>query len=175
MINFFQKITYRPLPWLVTFIILLFILPFILSESWTSIATEIIIMSLAACALNFMLGYAGMVSFGPAGLYAVGAYTTALFMTKTSAPFLLTVIAGPVLAGAVGLVVGWFCVRRSAVYFALLTLAFAQIIWTIIFEWYDFTGGDNGIVGLPTPDILFPIKNSYYFSLVIVVVCIFIL
>lgn len=173
--HFFQKLFSRPLWWIAACVILLSMLPFMLSESWTSIATEIIIMSLAACALNLMLGYAGMVSFGPAGLYAVGAYGTALVMTKTSAPFIVSLIAGPVLAGAVGCIVGWFCVRRSAVYFALLTLAFAQIIWTIIFEWYGFTGGDNGIVGLPTPDILFPIRNSYYFSLLIVLVALFVL
>jgi len=175
MTHFFKTLISRPPVWIAACIIILCILPFTLSDSWTSIATEIIIMSLAACALNLMLGYAGMVSFGPAGLYAVGAYGTALVMTKTSAPFIVSLIAGPIMAGAVGCIVGWFCVRRSAVYFALLTLAFAQIIWTIIFEWYGFTGGDNGIVGLPTPDILFPIRNSYYFSLLIVLVALFVL
>jgi branched-chain amino acid transport system permease protein len=151
--------------------IFLLALPFIIPLSWVSMATEMLIMSLAGCALNLMLGYTGMVSFGPAGLYAVGAYTTAILLTRYNTSFVWAILAAPILAGIAGLIVGWFCVRRSAVYFALLTLAFAQIIWTIIFQWYDFTNGDNGIVNIPVPDF-FSLTNSYYFSLVIVVVCI---
>lgn len=134
-----------------------------------------LIMALAGCALNLMLGYGGMVSFGPAGLYAVGAYTTAILLSRYGAPFAVAVLMAPIVAAIVGGVVGWFCVRRSAVYFALLTLAFAQIIWTIIFEWYDFTNGDNGIVSIPIPDALLSITHSYYFSLAVVLVCIFLL
>jgi branched-chain amino acid transport system permease protein len=140
-----------------------------------SLINEMLIMALAGCALNLMLGYGGMVSFGPAGLYAVGAYATAILLTKYGAPFFVAVLAAPVIAALVGAIVGWFCVRRSAVYFALLTLAFAQIIWTIIFEWYDFTNGDNGIVSIPIPEILYVGSNIYYFSLAIVAVCIFVL
>lgn len=154
---------------------LLVALPFLISEGWLSIVIEIMIMMLAACSLNVILGYGGMVSFGPAGLYAVGAYTTALLLTKTGIPFAIAMIAGPIAAGAAGVIVGWFCVRRTTVYFALLTLAFSQIIWTIIFEWYGFTGGDNGIVGVPVPDFLMSISHYYYFSLVIIIVLLIIL
>lgn len=150
-------------------------LPFFISEGWLSIVIEIMILMLAACALNVILGYGGMVCFGPAGLYAVGGYTTALLLTKTGIPFVIAMIAGPIAAGAAGLIVGWFCVRRTTVYFALLTLAFSQIIWTIIFEWYGFTGGDNGIVGVPVPHFLMSISHYYYFSLVIITVLLIIL
>ncbi len=160
------------LPPLICFLL---VLPLILPQSWVSLANEMLIMALAGCALNLMLGYTGMVSFGPAGLYAVGAYTTAILLTRYHSPFALAVIAAPLLAGIVGAVVGWFCVRRSAVYFALLTLAFAQIIWTIIFEWYDFTGGDNGIVSIPIPEFFFTISHCYYFTLIIVGVCLLLL
>jgi len=146
--------------------VLLVALPFLISEGWLSIVMEILIMMLAACALNVILGYGGMVCFGPAGLYAVGGYTTALLLTKTRIPFAMAMIAGPIVAGVAGGIVGWFCVRRTSVYFALLTLAFSQIIWTIIFEWYGFTGGDNGIVGVPLPSFLMPISHYYYFTLV---------
>jgi len=145
------------------------LLPIFIGEGWLSLFTEMMILALAACALNLMLGYAGMVSFGPAGLYAVGAYATAIFLKKAGLPFVLAMAAGPVAAGIVGAVVGWLCVRRTAVYFALLTLAFAQIIWTIVFEWYGFTGGDNGIVGIPVPAFLMSITHYYYFTLVLVV------
>jgi len=153
----------------------LLVVPFIFPQSWVSLINEMLIMALAGCALNLMLGYGGMVSFGPAGLYAVGAYTTAILLTKFGAPFFIAVLAAPVVAAIVGAVVGWFCVRRSAVYFALLTLAFAQIIWTVIFEWYDFTNGDNGIVSIPIPEALYSIMNVYYFSLLIVTACVFVI
>jgi branched-chain amino acid transport system permease protein len=161
--------------WSVILIIFLLALPFFLRPSWVSLVNEMLIMALAGSALNLMLGYGGMVSFGPAGLYAVGAYTTAILLTRYHLPFPLAVLAAPLAAAAVGLIVGWFCVRRSAVYFALLTLAFAQIIWTIIFEWYDVTRGDNGIVSIPIPDVLFSITPSYYFILAVVTVCLFLL
>ena len=70
------------------------------------------------------------------------------------------------------MLIGWFCVRLTHVYFALLTLAFAQIIHTIIFEWYDFTKGDNGIVDIRLPEILRSIPHYYYFSLIVVSLCI---
>jgi branched-chain amino acid transport system permease protein len=159
--------------WLILVALIILIIPFALSQSLVSLITEMLIIALAGCALNLMLGYGGMVSFGPAGLYAVGAYTTAILLTRYGAPFFVAVLAAPVVAAIVGAIVGWFCVRRSAVYFALLTLAFAQIIWTIIFEWYDFTNGDNGIVSIPIPEFLYSITNIYYFCLVIVAVCIF--
>jgi branched-chain amino acid transport system permease protein len=161
--------------WLAAGFALLVALPFLISEGWLSIVIEIMILMLAACALNVILGYGGMVSFGPAGLYAVGAYTTALLLTKTGIPFAIAMIAGPIAAGVAGAIVGWFCVRRTTVYFALLTLAFSQIIWTVIFEWYGFTGGDNGIVGVPVPDLLMSISHYYYFSLVTIAVLLIIL
>lgn len=156
-----------------TFIILavlalFFVLPLLLPVGWLSLVNEMLILALAASGLNLMLGYAGMVSFGPAGLYAVGAYATALILIDTKLPFGLAFIAGPIIAALAAVPIGWFCVRLTHVYFALLTLAFAQIIHTIIFEWYDFTRGDNGIVDIPLPEMLRSIPHYYYFSLIII-------
>ena len=161
--------------WMILVLLALMLVPFVFSQSVVSLINEMLIMALAGCALNLMLGYGGMVSFGPAGLYAVGAYSTAILLTRYGAPFFIAVLAAPVIAAIIGTIVGWFCVRRSAVYFALLTLAFAQIIWTVIFEWYDFTNGDNGIVSIPIPEVLYSIRNIYYFSLAFVAICIFVL
>jgi branched-chain amino acid transport system permease protein len=152
-------------------LILFLLLPVFLSGGWISLINEMLILSLAGCGLNLMLGYAGMVSFGPAGFYAVGAYTTALILINTQLPYGLAFAAGPVIAALSAIIIGWFCVRLTQVYFALLTLAFAQIIHTIIFEWYSFTKGDNGIVDIPIPSLLKPITHYYYFSLLIVVLC----
>ncbi|MGO9022268.1 MAG: branched-chain amino acid ABC transporter permease [Syntrophobacteraceae bacterium] len=148
-------------------------LPALIGKSWLNITIEILIMALAACSLNLMLGYTGLVSFGPAGLYAVGAYTTAILLTRFKMNIVPAMIAAPIMAAIVGWAVGWVCVRRTKVYFALLTLAFSQIIWTIIFEWYAVTGGDNGIISIPTPEFFFSIVNSYYFCLAVVGCCIF--
>ena len=131
-----------------------------------------LILALAACGLNLMMGYAGMVSFGPAGFYALGAYTTALILVNTEISFILAFTAGPLFAALAAVIIGWFCVRLTQVYFALLTLAFSQIIHTIILGWYSFTRGDNGIVDIPIPEVLKPIPHYYYFSLLIVVLCI---
>ncbi|MGB6064149.1 MAG: branched-chain amino acid ABC transporter permease [Desulfomonilaceae bacterium] len=155
------------------FLALLIALPALIGRSWLNITTEILIMALAACSLNLMLGYTGMVSFGPAGLYAVGAYTTAILLTKLKMNIVPAMIAAPITAAVIGYAVGWISVRRTKVYFALLTLAFSQIIWTIIFEWYSVTGGDNGIVSIPTPEFFFSIVNSYYLCLALVGCCIF--
>ncbi len=157
--------------WLVIAVGLMAAMPSFVGMSWVSILCEILILTVAASALNLIIGYTGMISFGPAGLYAVGAYTTALLIVKAGAPFGLAMIAGPVAAIVVSLVMGWFCVRRTAVYFALLTLAFSQLIHIIIFKWYGFTGGDDGIVEIPVPGFLFSIESYYYFALACTVVC----
>ncbi len=151
------------------------LLPIVLQEGYLSLVNEMLILAVAACGLNLMMGYAGMVSFGPAGLYAVGAYTTGLILVYTKIPFWLALAAGPIMAGVVSVVVGWFCVRLTHVYFSLLTLAFSQIIHTILFEWYDFTKGDDGIVDIPVPSFLSSITHYYYFSLVAICVCLFVL
>ena len=151
------------------------LLPAFIGDGYVSLVNEILILALAASALNLMLGFAGMVSFGPAGLYAVGAYTTALLLVRTEVPFGVALLAGPAVAGVVSILVGWFCVRLTQVYFSLLTLAFSQIIHTIIFEWYGFTKGDDGIVEIPIPKLLSSITSYYYFSLVAVALCLFVL
>jgi branched-chain amino acid transport system permease protein len=88
------------------------------------------------------------VSFGHACYLGVGAYGVALAIDYAALPFPAALALGAAAGGAVALVFGWLCVRVSGVYFAMLTLALAQIVWSIAFQWYDVTGGDNGIVGL---------------------------
>jgi branched-chain amino acid transport system permease protein len=129
------------------------------------------IMGLFASSLNLLLAYTGMVCFGGAAFFGVGAYTGALLVLKTSVPFPLAFMAAPVVAAFCGLIIGWFCVRLSDIFFAMLTLAFGELIFAIIFKWYSFTGGDNGLVNIPLPSLLEPIQTYYYFVLVIVIVC----
>jgi branched-chain amino acid transport system permease protein len=130
-----------------------------------------LILAIAACGCNLIMGYGGMITFGAAGPYAVGAYTTALLLVRASAPFGFAMIAGPAAAALVWIVIGWFCVRRTHVYFSLLTLAFAQLIYTVIQKWYSFTGGDDGLVGIPIPNFLDSTEAYYYFTLFVTIVC----
>ncbi|MGB6065202.1 MAG: branched-chain amino acid ABC transporter permease [Desulfomonilaceae bacterium] len=154
----------------------LFVLPFVLNrlgktgEYWIWVTTEMIIMALFALSLNLILGFGGMVSFGHAAFFGVGAYTVALLMKKAGWPLYLALPAAPVVAAFVASIIGWFCVRRLGLYFAILTLAFGQLLYMIVFEWYTFTGGDDGIHGIPRPEILTP-PNYYLLCLVLFLVC----
>jgi len=106
-----------------------------------------------------------MVSFGHAAYFGLGAYTSALLLQKAQIPMSLCFLISPFVAGAAGLIFGFFCARLSHIYLAMLTLAFAQILYTIAFQWYDFTGGDNGLLGIwPTGPLGTPL-GYYYLSL----------
>ncbi|MGF7172401.1 ABC transporter permease [Azospirillum doebereinerae] len=115
------------------------------------VLTEMIILALMAASLHLLIGLGGLVSFGHAAWFGLGAYGAALLVKHLGAPMPLALAAAPLVAGVGALVAGWFCVRRSGLYFAMLTLAFAQIVWSVTFQWYGFTGGDNGIVGVWPP------------------------
>jgi branched-chain amino acid transport system permease protein len=103
---------------------------------------------LFAASLHFMMGVGGMVSFGHAAYFGLGAYAAAILVRDLGLSMVPAMIFGPLFAGLGALVFGWFCVRLSGVYLAMLTLAAAQIVWGITFQWQDVTGGDDGILGI---------------------------
>ena len=105
-----------------------------------------------------------MVSFGHAAYFGVGAYGAALAMKLVGWPMPLAFLAAPVLAGARPLVFGFFCVRLSSIYLAMLTLAFAQIVYAIVHQWYEVTGGDNGLLGVWPPRSLATPMRYYYWA-----------
>lgn len=139
-------------------------------EFWIWVTTEMIIMALFATSLNLVLGFGGMVSFGHAAFFGVGAYTVALLMKKAGVSLALALIAAPCVAGIAAAIIGWFCVRLIGLYFAILTLAFGQLLYMVAFQWYTFTGGDDGIHGIPKPEFLDPI-NYYILCLIIFLIC----
>ncbi|MGC8657585.1 MAG: branched-chain amino acid ABC transporter permease [Desulfomonilaceae bacterium] len=151
---------------------LLFGVPIFLSqfgrtgEYWIWVSTEMIIMALFAMSLNLILGFGGMVSFGHAAFFGVGAYTVALLMKKADCPLYLALLAAPCTAALAAATIGWFCVRLLGLYFSILTLAFSQLLYMVVFQWYTFTGGDDGILGIPRPEFLGP-TNFYWFCLII--------
>lgn len=151
--------------------ILLIGLPFILPKFWIGIATEILIMSLAAMSVNFLLGYAGCLSFGHSAFYATAAYATAIMITKTGLNQYLVLLLAPIIAALLGAIIGLLVSRLYAFYYAIMTCAFAMIIWSMIRRLRDLTGGDPGIVGVQFTGLLDKMNNIYFFTLGIVLLC----
>jgi len=105
-----------------------------------------------AASLQFLIGVGGLVSFGHAAYFGLGSYGAALALKSLGASMALALVGGVALGLAGALLFGWFAVRNSGVYAAMLTLAFAQIAWSVAFQWTAVTGGDNGILGVwPAP------------------------
>ncbi|WP_343653799.1 ABC transporter permease [Herbaspirillum sp.] len=126
---------------------------------------EILIAVLFAASLHFLMGPGGMVSFGHAAYFGLGAYAAALVSLRLQWPLPLAMVSGALAAMLAALLFGWFCVRLSGVYLAMLTLAFAQIVWAGIFQWDDLTGGSNGLVGLRPGEALASPVAYYYLAL----------
>ena len=144
----------RPrVPWLLLVTIAALCVPALGSRFYTFVATDVVIFALFAVSLNLLIGYTGLVSFGHAAYFGVGAYTTGILMKKLAVPFVLAWPAAGVLAAVMALVAGFFCVRLTKIYFAMLTLAFAQIVWAICFKWNDVTGGEQGMPEIPYPEL----------------------
>ncbi len=137
-------------------------LPFISTPYTVILGIDILVFALFAASLHFMMGPAGMVSFGHAAYMGLGAYGAGLLLKSAGAPMEVSLLAAPLLAGAGALVFGWFCVRLSGVYLAMLTLAFAQIAWSVMFQWDEFTGGSNGLVGI-WPAAWLSGKTAFYY------------
>ena len=112
---------------------------------------DVLIAVIFATSLHFIMGPGGMRSFGHAAYFGLGAYGAALLVKWLAVPMGLALAAAPVVALAGALLFGWFAVRLSGVYLAMLTLAFAQIVWAAVFQWEDLTGGSNGVIGVWPP------------------------
>jgi branched-chain amino acid transport system permease protein len=129
------------------------------------LAIDIFIFALFAASLHFILGPGGMVSFGHAAYLGLGAYGAGLLVAKAGWPMEAALAAAPIAAFAGAALCGWFCVRLSGVYLAMLTLAFAQIVWSVAYQWDVLTGGSNGVVGVWPAAWLGSRPAFYWFAL----------
>ena len=152
-------------------LILLLFLPPILPRFYTYILALIFVTSLLAMSLNLVLGHGMIFQFHHGVFYGVGAYGAALILAKTSLPAWIGFIVGPIAAAVTGLLIGSFCVRLTRLYFGMLQISLGSLIWAIVFRWYSFTGGDDGIHGVPMPPFISSLNNAYYFILIILVIC----
>jgi branched-chain amino acid transport system permease protein len=134
----------------------------------TVLAIDLLTAALFAASLHFIMGPAGMHSFGHAAYFGLGAYGAALLVRSLHLPMELSLVAAPFVAALGALVFGWFCVRLSGVYLAMLTLAFAQIVWSVVFQWDDVTGGSNGLTGVWPAEWLSTKRAYFYLTLALV-------
>ena len=126
---------------------------------------DIVVFALFAASLHFILGSGGLVSFGHAAFFGGGAYAAALLVFHTQTPMELAFLFAPLAAGLLALGIGWFCIRLSGVYFAMLTLAFSQLVWSLAFQWRSVTRGDDGLINIWPADWLNATVPYYYFTL----------
>ncbi|WP_372661936.1 ABC transporter permease [Hydrogenophaga sp.] len=134
----------------------------------TVLLIDLLVAVLFAASLHFIMGPAGMHSFGHAAYFGLGAYGAALLVRGLDVPMEVALVIAPLLAGIGAFVYGWFCVRLSGVYLAMLTLAFAQITWAICYQWDSLTGGSNGLTGVWPADWLADKRMYYYLTLALV-------
>ena len=140
----------------------LLVLPLLGDAYMVKVAIEVLCFALAAFSLNFLIGVGGIVSFGHAAYFGIGAYAAGLLVTRLGAPMELALVAAPVMAGIGAALFGFFIVRLSGIYLAMLTLAFAQITYAVAFQWVEVTGGDNGVVGV-WPSAWAAGRTTYYY------------
>ena len=139
----------------------------------TVLMIDLLIAALFAASLHFIMGPAGMHSFGHAAYFGLGAYGAALLVRSIGMPMELALVVAPLVAALGALVYGWFAVRLSGVYLAMLTLAFAQITWAVTYQWDSFTGGSNGLTGVWPSEWLSDKRAYYWLTLVLVLVAVF--
>ena len=149
-------------------IVLLLLIPLTGSRYLVDLSTEILIYVLFALSLNLLIGYAGNVSFGHAAYFAIGGYSCAILLTTYEWPLVFSFLAAMALSGLASFCIGFFCVRLTDIYFAMLTLAFAMLVWSIAFKWRSVTGGDDGFVGVSIPSMLNSRTAYFYFTLAVV-------
>jgi len=168
---------------LAALILFLLFLPTFAGKYLLYMAIHILILSVFALGFNLLLGYTGLLSFGQAGFFAMGAYVSAKILLIF--PSLLAgVLAGLLAGGIAALILGYLCVRHTRIYFSMLTLCFGMMIYSIAWKWRDVTGGDDGLIGIPRAPFQIPgvfsinmesMGHYYYFVLIISLIGIYVL
>jgi branched-chain amino acid transport system permease protein len=152
-------------------LVLLLALPPVIPRFYTYILAVIFVTAVLAMSLNLVVGHGGLFQYHHEVFYGVGAYTVALMITKTSLPWWVAFLCAPVASAVTGLLIGWFCIRLTRLYFGMLQISLGSLIWAIAFRWYSLTKGDDGIHGVDMPPWLDSTTQTYYFVLVLLVLC----
>jgi branched-chain amino acid transport system permease protein len=151
-------------------IVVLLLLPLGLSRFYTYLASTILAYALLATSLNFVLGFGGVYQFHHCAFSGIGAYACAILITRAGISPWIAFAAGPIASVALSLVIGLICARLSKLYYGMLQMSLGALLWIAIYRGGSFTGGDDGIHGIPVPDILSSYKGAYYFVLIFTVI-----
>ena len=153
----------------------LFLLPWVAGKYPVYVAMQILILAVFSLGFNLLFGYTGLLSFGQAGFFAVGAYGCAKILLAVPNLF-LGIAGGVAAAGVAAFILGILSVRHTRIYFSMLTLAFGMMIYSVAWKWRDYTGGDDGLVGIPRAPLEIPglvtismaaMEHYYYVVLVL--------
>ncbi len=166
---------YRAAPY-VFILLILIVVPLLLSGYMQGMMTRVLIFALFAISLDIIMGYIGMRSFGHAAFFGMGGYAVGLLAVRFNIDsFWLVLLITLVTCALLSAVIGYFTLRVSGVHFLLVTMAFGQLLYVVATKWYSFTGGTDGLIGIPRPNLGFPIEwNSgkmYYFVLIMFILC----
>lgn len=145
------------------FVLGLLALPWTVGQYTVYLAIHILILAIFSVGFNVLFGYTGLLSFGQAGFFAVGAYACGKILLAVP-NLLLGLVGGVAAAGVAAVVLGVLSVRHTRIYFSMLTLAFGMMIYSIAWKWRDFTGGDDGLVGIPRASLVIPGLGSLGFA-----------
>jgi branched-chain amino acid transport system permease protein len=156
--------------------VILVILPPFYTSYWVTLLTQMLIYGILAMSLDILVGYSGMSSFGHAGFFGSSAYVVAILSTRYKMGFLVCLIGGIAVTTFISAIFGLLVAHASGVYFLIITLALGMTLWGLAFRWVNMTGGDNGISGIPRPDLGLPISlkdplTFYYFILLFFLIC----
>ncbi len=149
--------------------------PMFLPRFFVYLLALALLTGLLTTSLNLPLGFGGMYQFHHAVFYGIGAYTVALTLIKSSLPVFAGYILAPIVSAVLALIMGLICVRLSKLYFGMLQLSLGSLVWVVVYRWYSFTGGDDGLHGVPIPSALSSVGASYYFTLIVTAICMLIL
>ena len=145
--------------------------PSVASRYYIYLVALMLVTGLLASSLNIVLGFGGMYQFNHAVFYGVGAYAAALLTVRGGVSPWWGYLAGPLAAAVLSLLMGIICVRLSKLYFGMLQISLGSLVWAVVFRWYSFTGGDDGMHGVPVPRLIGSGEGAYYFVLIVTVIC----
>jgi branched-chain amino acid transport system permease protein len=160
---------------LISAAILLLLLPLGLPRFYVYIASLVLAYGVLATSLNFVLGYGGVYQFHHAVFSGVGAYCAAILITRAGISPWLAFVLGPFLSVLLSLVIGLICMRLSKLYYGMLQMSLGSLVWVLTYRWGSFTGGDDGIHGIPLPEIISSYMGTYYFILIIAALAYFVM
>jgi branched-chain amino acid transport system permease protein len=160
---------------ILAFLILVVMPPFYTSY-WITLFTQMLIYGILAMSLDILIGYTGLSSFGHAGFFGSSAYVVAVLATRYKIGFLTCFVSGVAVTTMISMIFGLLVAHATGVYFLIITLALGMVLWGLAFRWVTMTGGDNGISGIPRPDLGLPISlkdplTFYYFIFAFFLVC----